>query len=101
MTLIPRIDVTTIFSGSTRATERAQDFIYYGCNDSYYDVSAQTSASAKCQELINMASIEVHNGATRKYFFKSYLIDVLKTFNYKSRCVVSRLYNDIIILKIK
>jgi hypothetical protein len=66
LTLVPRIDVTTIFKGSSIADIRTQDFEYYGCNDTYYDVALTSHASPKCQELINMAATLVYNGATRK-----------------------------------
>lgn len=75
LTLIPRIDVTSIFSGSTPADYRKQDFDYYRCNDSYYDVGVR-DINKRCEELFQMAGTLVYDGASRKsqpitIYFKS------------------------------
>lgn len=75
LTLIPRIDVTSIFSGSIPADYRKQDFDYYRCNDSYYDVGVR-DINKRCEELFQMAGTLVYDGASRKFqpiaiYFKS------------------------------
>lgn len=66
LVLIPRIEVTTIFSGSTPAFHRKQDFDYYRCNDSLYDVTLH-DINKRCEELFQMAGTLVYNGATREF----------------------------------
>lgn len=66
--LIPRIEVTTIFSGSTPGFRRKEDFDYYRCNESYYDAAAR-DVNKRCEELFQMAGTLVYNGATRKKVF--------------------------------
>lgn len=66
LTLIPRIEVTSIFAGSSSATSRHQEFEQNRCNESYYDIDVDPSLP-QCQELVNMAATLVFNGATRKY----------------------------------
>lgn len=68
--LIPRIEVTSIFTGSTPADYRRQDFEYYRCNDTYYDVSVR-DVNKKCEELFQMAGTFIHDGASRKSYFCS------------------------------
>lgn len=63
--MIPRIEVTNIFAGSSPAEIRLSDFDRYHCNDSYYDV-AITAAEKRCQELFAMAGTLIHDGAARK-----------------------------------
>lgn len=63
--MIPRIEVTSIFSGSAPGEIRHRDFDYYRCNDSYYDISF-AEADEKCKELFGMAGTLIHGGATRK-----------------------------------
>ena len=64
--MIPRIEVTSIFTGSQIANTRADDYRYYRCNESYYDVSLD-AALGKCKELWDMTATYVYNGATREY----------------------------------
>lgn len=66
LALIPRIEVTTIFSGSSPADYRKQDFDHFRCNDSYYEVSVK-DGNKRCEELLRMAGTLVFEGATRKY----------------------------------
>lgn len=65
MALIPRIEVTSVFAGSASAITRQQEFDYYRCNESFYEVSLKNVPQV-CQKYINMASAEVFNGASRK-----------------------------------
>jgi coxsackievirus/adenovirus receptor len=65
LALIPRIEVTSVFTGSQIAQKRKEEFDYYGCNYSYYDIT-QAAAPEKCVELIQNSATEIFNGATRK-----------------------------------
>lgn len=65
LALIPRIEVTSIFSGSVPADIRKQDFDYYRCNDTYYDIAAR-EVNKRCEELFQMAGTLVYDGASRK-----------------------------------
>lgn len=57
--------MTSVFAGSANAIVRQQEFDYYRCNESYYDVSFKNVPEV-CKNFINMASAEVFNGASRK-----------------------------------
>jgi hypothetical protein len=69
LVLIPRIEVTSIFSGSTPADYRKQDFDYYRCNDTFYDVSLR-DINRRCEELFKMAGTLIHEGAARELKIK-------------------------------
>lgn len=63
---MPRIEVTTIFSGSVPAENRFQEWEHFGCNQTYYDVNYDSNSLDECKELLNTVSIYVFNGAARK-----------------------------------
>lgn len=67
LALIPRIEVTSIFTGSAPADYRKQDFEYYRCNDTYYDIAFSETVNKRCEELFQMAGTLVFDGAARKY----------------------------------
>lgn len=90
LVLLPRIEVTSIFSGSTPADYRRRDFDQYRCNDSYYDIAGRET-DKRCEELFQMAGTLVFDGAARKspvdsrliFFFLSYRDDNEKFYSPK------------------
>lgn len=64
--LVPKIEVTPIFTGSIPAETRLREFTQLGCNQTYYDVNYEKTASQECRDLLNTVSIFVFNGAARK-----------------------------------
>lgn len=65
--LVPRIEVTPIFHGNPQAEVRYTEYQNLGCNQTYYDVNYDSEARPECKDLLNMVSVYVFNGATRKY----------------------------------
>ncbi|EDW76145.1 uncharacterized protein Dwil_GK14820 [Drosophila willistoni] len=63
LTLIPRIEVTPIFSGSPIADLRLRDYINNNCNQSLYDMRYAGFASPKCKSLENSVSKYIYDGA--------------------------------------
>jgi len=61
LTLIPRIDVTSVFQGSVLADLRRQDYERHHCNASLYDLNYVPDP--KCLSLDIVASEEIHDGA--------------------------------------
>lgn len=67
LTLIPRIEVTTIAQlQSPEVDNIKQDFDYYNCNHTYYEVNYDY-ADEKCKQILNWISMTVYNGASCEY----------------------------------
>lgn len=64
LTLIPRIELTTVFSGSPIADSRRQEYYQMGCNQSLYDMRYSTFADERCRELENYVSTVIYDGAS-------------------------------------
>lgn len=68
MTLIPRIEVTPVFTGTESAKNRLDEYTMLGCNQTYYDVNFESGGvNQKCKDLLNTVSIYVFDGAARKF----------------------------------
>jgi laminin beta 1 len=67
LTLIPRIEVTTLVSMTGAEIDNIRrEFEYYGCNQTYYDLNYDDHSRGRCKNILNMVSTYVFNGATRK-----------------------------------
>lgn len=64
LTLIPRIDVTPIFTGSPVADLRLREYINQNCNQSLYDLRYKGQSSAICRDLEQDASKYIYDGAS-------------------------------------
>lgn len=64
LTLIPRIELTTVFSGSPIADSRRQEYYQLGCNQSLYDLRYSGFADERCRELENYVSTVIYDGAS-------------------------------------
>ncbi|TMW54832.1 hypothetical protein DOY81_000065 [Sarcophaga bullata] len=64
LTLIPRIELTPVFSGSPLAEDRRQEYYDLGCNQSLYDLRYVAFANKRCRELENYVSTIIHDGAS-------------------------------------
>nr|XP_036214745.1 laminin subunit beta-1 [Bactrocera oleae]XP_036214746.1 laminin subunit beta-1 [Bactrocera oleae] len=64
LTLVPRIEVTSVFTGSIAADLRRREYIQMGCNQSLYDIRYTNIVDPRCQDLENYASTEIHDGAS-------------------------------------
>lgn len=63
LTLVPRIEATTIMNGSPAADNLRQVFDYNQCNYTYYDIDYNERSSQECKDLLNAVSIFVYDGA--------------------------------------
>ncbi|XP_034670103.1 laminin subunit beta-1 [Drosophila subobscura] len=62
LTLIPRIEVTPIFTGSPMADLRRREYAKHNCNQSLYDINYKSDP--ECRDLDNYVSTYVHDGAS-------------------------------------
>lgn len=66
--LIPKIEVTSIFSGSPPAENRLREYMRFNCNTTYYDVNYDQKLNEQCRDILMKTSVVEFNGAVRKYF---------------------------------
>lgn len=64
--LIPKIEVTSIFTGSPPAENRLREFMRFNCNTTYYDVNYDQKLNDQCRDLLMKTSVVEFNGAVRK-----------------------------------
>lgn len=64
--LIPRIEVTPIFSDGTPGEQRLREYKRLGCNQTYYDVNYEKNMPDQCKELLHSVNIWVFDGAAGK-----------------------------------
>ncbi|XP_037816684.1 laminin subunit beta-1 [Lucilia sericata] len=64
LTLIPRIELTSVFSGTPVADSRRQEYYQMGCNQSLYDLRYGAFADERCRELENYVSTIIYDGAS-------------------------------------
>lgn len=64
--LIPRIEVTTLFSQRPEAGIIIDEMKRFNCNSTYYEVNYDKKLDQQCQDLINSIAVIINNGATGK-----------------------------------
>lgn len=64
--LIPRIEVTTLFSERPETRNIVNELKRYNCNTTYYEVNYDKKLDQQCQDLINSIAVIINNGATGK-----------------------------------
>lgn len=64
--LIPRIEVTTLFSQRPETRNILDEFKRYNCNTTYLEVNYDKKLDRECQDLINSIAVIINNGATGK-----------------------------------
>ncbi|XP_073827458.1 laminin subunit beta-1 [Musca autumnalis] len=64
LTLIPRIELTSIFRGSPTADARRLQYYQMGCNQSLYDITYSSYADQRCKELEDYVSTVIYDGAS-------------------------------------
>lgn len=64
LTLIPRIEKTSIFQGSPIAESRRREYEQRNCNQSLYDLRYRGVADDRCKELERFVSKEIYDGAS-------------------------------------
>lgn len=63
LALIPRIEVTPIFSGGTPGEHRLREYTRLGCNQTYYEVNYESNLPDQCKELLHSVNIWLFDGA--------------------------------------
>lgn len=63
LTTIPRIEATTVLSGSPVADNSRQLYVEHNCNDTFYDIDFDVRSSHECKDLLDTVSIYVFDGA--------------------------------------
>lgn len=63
ITAIPKIEATSIMSGTPEADEQRQAYLENNCNQTFYDVNFEERSSPECKDLLNTVSIFVFDGA--------------------------------------
>lgn len=66
LALIPKIEVTPIFTVGSPAENRRREYIRLGCNQTYYDIDYEKNMPDQCKELLHSINIWVFDGATGK-----------------------------------
>ncbi|XP_030383466.1 laminin subunit beta-1 [Scaptodrosophila lebanonensis] len=64
LTLIPRIEVTPVLSGSPLSDTRLSEYYRNNCNQSLYDIRYMHLTPDRCRELDNYLSTYIHDGAS-------------------------------------
>lgn len=98
ITLIPRIEATTVFGGSPAGDNLHQLYIEHNCNQTFYDVNYEERSTPECKDWLDTVSIFIFDGANPcklnflffnfKYFnlvLQASEID-LKQILYKKNC---------------
>lgn len=66
LTLIPRIEVTTLFNKRPEVDNIVDEYIRFSCNTTYYETNYDQKLNEKCKDLLNGISVVYYDGAKRK-----------------------------------